>query len=87
MGAQHTPGPWEAAYGADGYYAVYSNGDQELSHDTQANCDLIAAAPDLLEALARLLAEVEEHSARNGWVGRGGRDAARAAIAKAKGEA
>lgn len=63
-------------------------------HEQEANTRLIAAAPELLEALSGLVAE---HDSWNesvgkiigrpvGWSGRY-LDAARAAIAKAKGEA
>lgn len=56
-------------------------------HEAEANARPIAAAPELLAALIGLLAEVEETSLRNGWCGKGGRDAARVAIRKAQGVA
>jgi hypothetical protein len=86
----HTPGPWAAAGSiVDGYRwdapvvlgkdkqfvaAVYSRLGVE-------DACLIAAAPELLKALQDLLAQVEQygHEPECG--------AARAAIAKAKGEA
>lgn len=54
MSAQHTPGPWHCEYGTDEYYAVYSDGDCPLRNDTEANAHLIAAAPDLIQALEAL---------------------------------
>lgn len=55
--------------------------------DFQANCRLVSAAPDLLEALekvSKMLEISEVYLDFNG--GEGVFDAARAAIAKAKGE-
>lgn len=55
----HTPGPWEAREGA-----IYQGGTRliQAAHlrsvgqsEAQANYDLIAAAPDLLDALIGLL--------------------------------
>ena len=61
--------------------------------EAKANADLFAAAPDLLEACARLLSEITTDDARRYHCQRYGEshwmqsvDAARAAIAKAKGE-
>lgn len=57
--------------------------------EAAANCRLIAAAPELLEALTRLLAEFDAYDAAMTNLGRGHedyggqREAARAAIAKA----
>lgn len=41
---------------------------------------------DLLEALEALRAEVEDHTKRSGWAGRGAREIADNAIARARGE-
>lgn len=56
MSGQHTPGPWSE--GAEGNLRVYGpDGQGEHSgliavvHKGRANVNLIAAAPDLLEAL------------------------------------
>lgn len=98
MSVQHTPGPWKAypiemnhglpytPVAANTLLAkVYSEafGDYEQS---EANARLVAAAPDLLEALRRVV---------NDWVAPDGLpfedgempalDAARAAISKATG--
>jgi hypothetical protein len=65
MSTQHTPGPWKFGSkadsnfykrnisGVDGYHvaAVSSRDD----HEVDANARLIAAAPDLLEALQHLM--------------------------------
>jgi hypothetical protein len=54
-GATHTPGPWFCEYGADGYYGLCHNGDEALDSNIAENERLIAAAPELLEALRQLL--------------------------------
>ena len=64
-GVKHTPGPWEVCY-TDEIYAgskhiadafIYAIGSLEQA---VANAHLIAAAPDLLEALENLLTEAED---------------------------
>ncbi|HFH4386342.1 TPA: hypothetical protein ACGJWY_006788 [Pseudomonas aeruginosa] len=84
---KHTPGPWEfsagADYGDEGNYADVTalNGDviiarvNNLIPASAANGELIAAAPDLLDALVALV-ECEQTTPEL-W------EAARAAIAKA----
>lgn len=85
----HTPGPWTAALvgdgGGKGLYelqaGVHTLG--EYMHEDDAR--LAAAAPDLLEALKGLLADIEDYQRINKL---GGEDnhwqvIARAAIAKA----
>lgn len=87
----HTPGPWEMNVGIDG--AVVYHPDQgtiadvpmDLS-DHPHNARLMAAAPDLLEALEELLHapdpdEVEDFTPLYRAITK-----AHAAIAKAKGE-
>lgn len=97
--AEHTPGPWHLEVEADALH-VYSP-VEEVLHFTdagwdestratfEANARLIAAAPDLLAALEDALSCVAicpDHGVVPG--ARADRyDAARAAIAKAKGEA
>jgi hypothetical protein len=61
MSTQHTPGPWKFGSkadskfykrnisGADGYHVAAVSSRNE--HEVDANARLIAAAPDLLEAL------------------------------------
>lgn len=92
----HTPGPWKLAdecYSPDGY--VWASDNDELvavaGYDCSdlptitraANARLIAAAPDLLAALATLIEDCEAHGLTDN-------DAhlreARNAITKAKGQ-
>lgn len=93
MSAKHTPGQWYAAPLRDSgwidIFSVYENGETSLPfasckhHDQEANARLIAAAPELLEALQRVCSHGERTSAQidADW------DHARAAIAKATGGA
>lgn len=84
----HTPGPW-AYRTEDGYCGeiVASNGTflcAFADDPSEANARLIAAAPDLLDALSVLLAAVQ----RSVCEGSGpAQDLAHAAIAKAAGGA
>ena len=94
--SKHTPGPWGmpdsgqgriskvgANGGWDGLIATADCGDYARSRsDGLANARLIAAAPDLLEALKDMLDGHED--ACTGY-GEGAADKARAAIAKATG--
>ena len=91
MGTKHTPGPWvKSAYGP--WVSAPCLGDRICVHEPftdgrdgpvlprdeqEANAVLIAAAPELLEAL--ILAVEDEPNACFA-------DTARAVIAKAKGE-
>ena len=71
MSAQHTPGPWAISI-ADPHRVVLANGSSkglevaqakefvpQYREQSLANARLIAAAPDLLEALQTLLGWVE----------------------------
>jgi hypothetical protein len=88
VSTQHTPGPWKLRHVPERFdgstYCVDWSDDQEevaeIVHG-EANARLIAAAPDLLEALQACF----EYGAMTGddWVA----DRAEAAIAKATGEA
>ena len=99
---QHTPGPWSDS-GHDGkrnvivesklgsIAAVWDTGD---TMQMKANAQLIAAAPDLLEALTELLQERyvdgdesdQEFDAQGNWTCNSPASIkARAAIARAKG--
>jgi hypothetical protein len=103
MSTQHTPGPWKAHFeeayfvtGPDlGRVAMMMNikgahgmGGRRSGDESAANARLIAAAPDLLEALQDLFEADMEHV----LMGDGKDDQieaiakARAAIAKATGE-
>jgi hypothetical protein len=75
-----TPGPWEATLGASGMTAVEAdNGTIVASYVSEADARLIASAPDLLEALIEVVAIADRKTDAF--------DRARAAIAKATGEA
>jgi hypothetical protein len=86
MKAEYTPGPWTVICGVDG--AVIHNGVTISSvcdgaTAWKANSRLMAAAPELLEALEMALGAVEyfdEHEGAPMLL-----DAVRAAIAKARG--
>lgn len=88
----HTPGPWTAPEGpfVGGHYVGTEDADiaeradwpLEFTAEQEANARLIAAAPELYEALERLLVEHDGNYRTSTAV-----DAARAAIAKARGEA
>lgn len=88
MRAKHTLGPWIVGshgcsiYGDDGNCVAmmrYTNGDKNDDLRLFADTNLIAAAPDLFEAL--------QHIAKfdNDGLGEIGYQLARAAIAKAEG--
>lgn len=71
--AMHTPGPWEAGrsdmstivdgfdskwvYAGDKYVAVASGANVSEWDEVMANARLIAAAPEMLDALRALMAE------------------------------
>lgn len=95
--ARHTPGPWDAS--ATGIWATSTwNARVRIAEattfsrmngiDAVANANLIAAAPDLLEALRRLLSSVDSGNASTHDDGcRCVYHEASAAIAKATGAA
>lgn len=68
MARKHTPGPWSADYGDFGCYADtgaevaqaihgnHDNGGRIGSPEVEANLKLIAAAPELLNALEVMVA-------------------------------
>lgn len=82
---KHTPGPWQieryqdaiSTIGPIGSFSIENVSWLEVSED---DARLIAAAPDLLEALKRLLDENDEFLTLQGRI-----NLARAAIAKAEG--
>lgn len=97
MEAQHTPGPWspyfDETYGVlcpdKGRVAICMNlkgahglAGRRTGDEVAANARLIAAAPDLLDALALLVAGIE-NSVSDSFIPL---VKARAAIAKATGE-
>jgi len=87
MTTTHTPGPWEATPGVHpAVWLIDSVKDgvttgvrpARVAVTNEANSALIAAAPELLAALETLL--TRRYITQDDW------DAARAAIAAAKGE-
>lgn len=75
----YTPGPWYAEHGTEEYFFVSLKGGEMFPREENAaNARLIAAAPDLLEALEKIALE-------GAW--KGGQECLRiaaAAIAKAR---
>lgn len=95
MKAAHTPGPWEARinhwsrweiFYAQGQLAGVAKWDDPATpppvEEMHANASLIAAAPDLYDALLLLLTELGKGAAYTGAPS-GCVEKARAAIAKA----
>jgi hypothetical protein len=92
MSGSHTPGPWHRNIRAGGKYPTVFYGDHysEIKHvahiarndpdEMEANIDLICAAPELLAALEELVLAPNKIRPEKYW------EAARAAIAKAKGQ-
>lgn len=85
--AKHTPGPWDENNGRvfrgnSGSICILT--DQHSFGEYRANARLIAAAPELLEALQSII-EIGKRNTENPKYD-GYYDAARAAIAKATGE-
>lgn len=91
----HTPGPWEFRKAEqDGVWTIFADGgsimwDAQYSPwvpDKEADWHLIAAAPELLEALQRVLPQYEALLKDCGLISADSIEKARATIAKAKGE-
>lgn len=58
--SQHTPGPWtiehtDEIYGADSAPVAYVQDTDRTNQQNRANARLIAAAPELLAALKRIV--------------------------------
>lgn len=95
--ARHTPGPWNTNLGvvwpgdSSGNPIAYLNGHCRKLAEDEANARLIAAAPDLLEALKEIMDFIGEKddSCKEGpnCVTCSLADAGRAAITKAEGGA
>lgn len=93
----HAPGPWtvldhtkepptqEILCIPETGFALECEPFESISDTDRANANLIAAAPDLLEACELLLALVETNESRLGFVSHQG-NVARAAIKKARAE-
>lgn len=95
MTAQHTPGPWTASKSIKGYWFFEHDqgGEQytlfacaDYGTPSEADVRLIAAAPDMLEALKLLLIECEKIEAAR-CQSFSACDDARNAIARATGSA
>ncbi|MEY0881994.1 hypothetical protein AB7194_17360 [Providencia stuartii] len=95
MGFKHTPAPWRchdkrpncsgySIVGNDGRYIGFVGDSDELS-PIDANAHLIAAAPELLEALIEIVEEIEIWFDDNDILP-DTLDKAKAAIAKALGQ-
>jgi len=93
--SKHTPGPWEIKAHPDPCYryisapehialaqVVWRVEEEDRSPSCEANAHLIAAAPELLDALCYLL-QTSTGETHEQWLE--AMDQARAAIAKAKG--
>lgn len=74
MSTQHTPGPWNRNIRAGGKYpTVFAGRNQHVAvatqqkdpAETEANIDLIAAAPDLLAALRYVEIRRQDYGASN----------------------
>jgi hypothetical protein len=84
MKAQHSPAPWGVAYRAYSAKIVDADGKAVAMVTPRRdwwNADLIAAAPELLEALEWAVETADAEQYEASWYA-----SARAAIAKAKGE-
>jgi len=105
----HTAGPWTVGNSDNGRCCVWLAGNTEphfgmgpdalwIDCNTEENANLVAAAPELLEALEIALKSVRSDDVSNapmpeayarlalGWIRAKFEDKAAAAIAKAKGE-
>lgn len=81
----YTEGPWyldDSGWIVTDCTAVCLISNSELNAREKADARLIAAAPDLLEALGRIACAAECSVANQEWIAQH----ARAAIAKARGE-
>ena len=90
-GVKHTPGPWTARRVHTGGFDIFDERGRDVvtvygggveTESREANARLIAAAPDLLEALSRAVHSYDGVPPRHhpAWF-----DEARAAIARARG--
>lgn len=85
---QHTPGPWTATqYGYEKFSVNGEKGVEICGAWNKANASLIAAAPELLEALEMALADADRIVCSPDEMELDWLNEARTAIAKARGEA
>ena len=85
--SKHTPGPWQWTQHIDPTISIYKDGFGQIArlYDSsagtgKANARLIAAAPDLLEALQSIIEDIDSEFGTDCDYNK-----ARAAIAKATG--
>lgn len=95
---KHTPGPWAIneilrqysgkleIQSGDTHIASVTVGKKGITPEQEANANLISAAPELLEALDLLFSHKVVNTP-GGGISAEAREKARAAIAKARGEA
>ena len=85
--SKHTKGPWEAH--ETEVYFPHCAGGLSVRHcpDAEANARLIAAAPELLEALERLIKLRDDGLSNDYYLFKDAIDAAREIANKARGEA
>lgn len=80
--AQHTPAPWRIVTDGINHWIEIEPNKIALIQAKKADRDIIAAAPELLETLEAILATKINPEDQSPWLVK-----ARAAIAKAKGNA
>lgn len=95
MKPKHTPGPWKVAHGMRGLQNLKVHGVENneglgivncgTGKDGEANARLIAAAPDMLEALKLIVKMGNDSSPEGIAVINRGYEMAAAAIAKVEG--
>ncbi|MEQ4731333.1 hypothetical protein ABN075_04730 [Providencia rettgeri] len=86
MGFKHSPAPWDLNKRTDGFNIVDGDNSGFVAHvPKQCNAHLIAAAPELLEALIELTESAKETIDGLGDLS-DAIDTAKAAIAKALGQ-
>ncbi len=59
--SKRTPGPWHYAYEGSGLHSIYPDGSSEAvatAENSKEDARLIAAAPDLLDALVEVMLHV-----------------------------
>lgn len=59
----HTPGPWQAEFGTEGYFKLMHDDGRDLP-GTEENEALLGAAPSLLTALEWAMDEIDNLSNR-----------------------
>lgn len=88
---KHTPGPWEVLEAEDARYITTDHGDQYIAKtvdllDEPANATLMAAAPELLDAIVNMVSRFDIGKSNYGFVTDSDLRKCHAAIAKARGQ-